>query len=123
MLKLTIREREVYEFIVSYIQEHGFSPSLQDICDGLFYASKQTAHAKLRQLQKKGYIELPIPNGYRAIKVIGMKYVKENSISLDKVKTAREEIKEALYNGMFSDRARAITILDKLIEESEEING
>ena len=51
-----------------------------------------------------------------------MKYVKENSIPLDKVKAAREEIKEALYNGMFSDRARAITILSKLIEESGEEN-
>lgn len=72
---LTEREQDVYDFIISYIQKYGFSPSLQDICDGVFYASKQTAFAKLRQLEKKGYIELPLPTCSRAIKVVGMKHI------------------------------------------------
>lgn len=77
MQKLTESEKAVYNFIVTYFQENGFSPSLQEICNGVYYTSKQTVYQKLRQLQCKGYIELPLAACPRAIKVVNMKHIVE----------------------------------------------
>ncbi len=44
------RER-VYDFLVEYIQDHGYSPTLDEICAGLELASKSTVHYHLMKLR------------------------------------------------------------------------
>ena len=56
-MKLTPRERDIYIFIVCYHDEHGYSPSLRDICRGCYLASVNSASHYVQRLMVKGYIQ------------------------------------------------------------------
>lgn len=54
---LTKRQRSVYEFIESYIQEKGFGPTVREIAEAVHLSSPSTVHVHLKTLEEKGYIE------------------------------------------------------------------
>ncbi|MDD5018696.1 MAG: transcriptional repressor LexA [Eubacteriales bacterium] len=56
MEQLTKRQNDVLKYLKSYINEHGYSPCVRDICTALNLRSTSTAHAHLTKLEKKGYI-------------------------------------------------------------------
>ena len=56
--ELTDKEREMYEYIVKYMEENLISPSFQEICKGVNTKSKSCVHDRLRKLMGKGYITL-----------------------------------------------------------------
>ena len=56
MEKLTKRQNDVLVYLKTYIDEHGYSPCVRDICSALGLRSTSTAHAHLTKLEKKGYI-------------------------------------------------------------------
>ena len=56
MEQLTKRQSDVLEYLKSYIDDHGYSPCVRDICSALNLRSTSTAHAHLTKLEKKGYI-------------------------------------------------------------------
>ena len=53
---LTKRQRSVYEFIESYIQEKGFGPTVREIAEAVNLSSPSTVHVHLKTLEEKGYI-------------------------------------------------------------------
>ena len=53
---LTKRQREVFEFIKTFIDEHGYSPSLEEVAKGLGLSSLATVHKHLTNLGEKGLI-------------------------------------------------------------------
>jgi len=75
MEKLTEREQQAYDFIVNYFRDNGFSPSYQEIAEGIYYGSATSVTPIIQKLKDKGYIELPFKATARAIKVVGMKHV------------------------------------------------
>lgn len=59
----------IYDFIVSYIDENGYAPSVRDICDGVGVKSTSTVHAHLKRLETQG--RLTYEGGKRrAIKLV-----------------------------------------------------
>ncbi len=68
MSDLTKRQRSVLEFIDEYAREHGYPPSVRDICAGLGLSSSATVHNHLRTLERKGYLKRD-PSRPRAIEV------------------------------------------------------
>ena len=56
MEKITAKQNETLTFVKKYIVSHGFPPSVREICKGMNLSSPATAHAHLRQLEKKGLI-------------------------------------------------------------------
>lgn len=54
--KLTKKQQEVYDFIVSSMKEHGIAPTIRDIARGLELSSPSTVHVHLANLETKGYI-------------------------------------------------------------------
>lgn len=44
----------IYDFIVSYIDDNGYAPSVRDICDGVGVKSTSTVHAHLKRLETLG---------------------------------------------------------------------
>ena len=54
--KLSRRQQQIYDFIVSYIQENGYGPSVREIADGVGLAGPSTVHGHLRTLEQLGYI-------------------------------------------------------------------
>ena len=53
---LTRRQREVYEFVRSFVAEHGYSPSLEEIGGELGLSSVATVHKHVQHLVAKGYL-------------------------------------------------------------------
>lgn len=50
------RQRAVLEFIAKFIKEHGYSPTLEEICKGVGLTSPATVHEHLKALENKGVI-------------------------------------------------------------------
>jgi repressor LexA len=55
-MALTPRQKEVLDFLVAYIERHGFSPSFEEIASGLRLSSLATVHKHISALEQKGYV-------------------------------------------------------------------
>ncbi|HEV2903181.1 MAG TPA: helix-turn-helix domain-containing protein, partial [Gaiellaceae bacterium] len=53
---LTQRQREVYEFVLSYVDSHGYPPTVREIGEAVGLASPSTVHAHLANLERAGYL-------------------------------------------------------------------
>src|SRR5512135_177867 len=56
LMALTRRQRQVYDFIAGFVQAHGYSPSFEEIGDGLGLSSLATVHKHISNLEKKGLL-------------------------------------------------------------------
>jgi repressor LexA len=65
---LTDRQRETLAFIAEAVTDHGYPPSVREICEALGLASSSTVHSHLQALQRKGYIRID-PTKPRAIEL------------------------------------------------------
>ncbi len=68
-MAITRRQREVYDFLQRFVDEHGYSPSFEEICAGLGLSSLATVHKHLTNLQQKGLIKRDY-NRSRSIDVV-----------------------------------------------------
>ena len=66
------KKQTVYDFIVQYISEKGYSPIMQEICDGTGIRSKATVSYYLNWLKADGIIDF-VPNTTRTITLTGGK--------------------------------------------------
>src|SRR5581483_9651718 len=55
-MAITKRQRQVYDFISSFVQTNGYSPSFEEIGDGLGLSSLATVHKHISNLEKKGLL-------------------------------------------------------------------
>ena len=84
------KQKEIYDFIVSYAKEYGYAPSLEEIAKNFssFLAYPSSAYYHVKKLQDEGYIEreLNIP---RSISIHEDKVLKTpflNKMGLDSVR-------------------------------------
>lgn len=73
MMGLAPKQKQIYDYIVEYMENNGFAPSYREIQDAMGYKSISTVFQELDAIEKKGFIERPIPGSPRAILVVGMK--------------------------------------------------
>jgi repressor LexA len=55
-MPLTKRQREILDYIGSFITDRGYAPSFEEIAQSFGYASLATVHEHLSNLERKGYI-------------------------------------------------------------------
>jgi len=55
-MAITKRQRQVYDFIAEFVQRNNFTPSFQEIGNGLGLSSLATVHKHITNLQKKGLL-------------------------------------------------------------------
>jgi len=55
-MAITRRQRQVYDFIAGFVQAHGYSPSFEEIGEGLGLSSLATVHKHISNLEKKGLL-------------------------------------------------------------------
>src|SRR5215475_5647388 len=53
-MAITKRQRQVYDFIHGFVQKNGYSPSFEEIGEGLGLSSLATVHKHVTNLEKKG---------------------------------------------------------------------
>lgn len=56
-MALTRRQKQVLDFIARFVEEHGYSPSYEEIAAGLDLASLATVHKHIRTLEGKHYLK------------------------------------------------------------------
>src|SRR6266478_993913 len=55
-MAITRRQRELYDFISRFVAEKGYSPSFEEIAEGLGLSSLATVHKHVSNLEKKGLL-------------------------------------------------------------------
>ena len=55
-MAITKRQRQVYDFIAEFVQKNQYSPSFEEIGDGLGLSSLATVHKHVSNLEKKGLL-------------------------------------------------------------------
>jgi repressor LexA len=68
-MALTKRQREIYDFISQFVQKNGYSPSFEEIGEGMGLSSLATVHKHLTNLERKGMLKRDY-NRSRSIDVI-----------------------------------------------------
>jgi repressor LexA len=56
-MALTRRQKEVYDFLAGFVEEHGYSPSFEEIGEGLGLSSLATVHKHISNLEQKGLLK------------------------------------------------------------------
>ncbi len=56
MKKVSDKQREILAFVETFSNDHGYSPSVREICAGVRLRSPSTVHTHLKSLQKAGLI-------------------------------------------------------------------
>ncbi len=68
-MALTKRQKEVLDFLVSFLNKHGYSPSFEEMARSLKLTSLATVHKHITTLERKGFIRRGY-NQSRSIEVL-----------------------------------------------------
>lgn len=55
-MALTKRQKQILDYLDSFIEVNGYSPSFEEIADSFGYSSLATVHEHLTNLERKGYL-------------------------------------------------------------------
>ncbi len=84
MTKLTTRQQQIYDYILSFTAERGYPPSVREIGDALDLKSPSTVHFHLKGLEEAGMIN-KAEGKTRAISVPGRPVAEEIDPHADQV--------------------------------------
>src|SRR5207302_9616926 len=68
--ELTGRQREIWSFLVEYVDRHGYPPTVREIGEAVGLASHSTVHAHLANLERAGLLRRD-PTKPRAPELLG----------------------------------------------------
>jgi repressor LexA len=68
--ELTARQREIWSFLVDYVDRHGYPPTVREIGEAVGLASPSTVHAHLANLERAGLLRRD-PTKPRALELVG----------------------------------------------------
>jgi repressor LexA len=74
-MALTKRQKEVIDFIADFVEQNGYSPSYEELAQGLKLASLATVHKHIQGLQDRNYLKRSF-NQSRSLEV-SPKYLQE----------------------------------------------
>jgi repressor LexA len=66
---LTGRQQEIWDFLVDYVDRHGYPPTVREIGESVGLASPSTVHAHLANLERAGYLRRD-PTKPRALELL-----------------------------------------------------
>jgi repressor LexA len=67
---LTPRQRQIWDYVVDYVDGHGYPPTVREIGEAVGLASPSTVHAHLANLERAGLLRRD-PTKPRALELIG----------------------------------------------------
>jgi repressor LexA len=68
--ELTGRQREIWNFLIDYVDRHGYPPTVREIGEAVGLASPSTVHAHLANLERAGLLRRD-PTKPRALELVG----------------------------------------------------
>jgi repressor LexA len=74
---LTDRQQQIWNYLVEYVDHHGYPPTVREIGEEVGLASPSTVHAHLANLERAGLLRRD-PTKPRALELIGRERAAEN---------------------------------------------
>jgi repressor LexA len=71
-MELTGRQQEIWDFLVGYVDRHGYPPTVREIGSAVGLASPSTVHAHLANLERAGLLRRD-PTKPRALELFGVR--------------------------------------------------
>jgi repressor LexA len=56
-MALTRRQKELYDFLLNFVDKNGYSPSFEEIAEGMGLSSLATVHKHITNLEQKGLLK------------------------------------------------------------------
>ena len=56
-MSLTAKQLEILSYLSAFQEDHGYAPSVREICEGVHLSSTSSVHGHLSKLEEKGYIK------------------------------------------------------------------
>ncbi|HET7568798.1 MAG TPA: transcriptional repressor LexA [Gaiellaceae bacterium] len=78
--ELTGRQREIWSFLVDYVDRHGYPPTVREIGEAVGLASPSTVHAHLANLERAGLLRRD-PTKPRALELVGRDKAAEAAVA------------------------------------------
>ena len=75
---LTGRQQEIWDFLVEYVDRHGYPPTVREIGEQVGLASPSTVHAHLANLERAGYLKRD-PTKPRALELLHSRHEAKTS--------------------------------------------
>jgi repressor LexA len=85
-MALTKRQKDVLDFIADFVEENGYSPSYEELAQGLKLASLATVHKHIQALESRNYLRR-LFNQSRSLEV-SAKYIQERRRSRQTTRAA-----------------------------------
>ena len=86
LMALTKRQKDVLDFIADFVEENGYSPSYEELAQGLKLASLATVHKHIQALESRNYLRR-LFNQSRSLEV-SPKYAQERRRSRQSTRAA-----------------------------------
>src|SRR5439155_27214705 len=83
-VELTGRQQEIWEFLVDYVDRHGYPPTVREIGEAVGLASPSTVHAHLANLERAGLLRRD-PTKPRALELVGREREEATAAELPKL--------------------------------------
>jgi repressor LexA len=81
---LTARQQEIWQFLVTYVDAHGYPPTVREIGEEVGLASPSTVHAHLANLERVGLIKRD-PSKPRALELTGHRRVEPTPADVERL--------------------------------------
>ncbi|HET6943709.1 MAG TPA: transcriptional repressor LexA [Gaiellaceae bacterium] len=81
-MELTGRQQEIWQFLVEYVDRHGYPPTVREIGEAVGLASPSTVHAHLANLERAGLLRRD-PTKPRALELTGRE--QEGTVTMPKL--------------------------------------
>jgi repressor LexA len=78
-VELTGRQQEIWSFLVEYVDQHGYPPTVREIGEAVGLASPSTVHAHLANLERAGLLRRD-PTKPRALELTGREKAPEPAV-------------------------------------------
>jgi repressor LexA len=79
-VELTGRQQEIWNFLVDYVDRHGYPPTVREIGEAVGLASPSTVHAHLANLERAGLLRRD-PTKPRALELVGRDKPADNGVA------------------------------------------
>ena len=81
---LTGRQQEIWDFLVDYVDRHGYPPTVREIGEAVGLASPSTVHAHLANLERAGLLKRD-PTKPRALELVGRERQEAHAGTVEKL--------------------------------------
>jgi len=110
---LTDRQQQIWNYLVEYVDAHGYPPTVREIGEEVGLASPSTVHAHLANLERAGLLRRD-PTKPRALELIG----RERMASINAAEPAPAQAPETIRLPLIGDIAAGAPLLaEQNIEE------